>query len=164
MRPRSAPAAHLSSNRGFRFSTNAATPSAKSCVRAQQAVGEALELQADGAARPARVPSTRLAVRSASAGRAASSSARLATAAPSSARGTTSVTSPQASASAGADAAAAQHHVLGARDADQLHEPLGAARAGDHPQRDLGQRELRRRRLATRKSQASASSSPTPKQ
>ena len=129
------------SNTGLRFSAKAATPSAKSCVRAQQAVGEALEVQADVALR-ARGRARAWPCRSASGAAAASSSASAAVA-----RVELGARHDLGHEAPGqrllrADAPAAQHHVLGARQADQPHEPLGAAGARDHPERDLGQREL----------------------
>ena len=82
-------------------------------------------------------------MRSASAGRAASSSARLATAAPSSSRGHDLAEQSPGLRLGRRDAPPAHDDVLRARGADHLDEPRGAAGAGDHPERQLGQRELR---------------------
>ena len=79
-----------------------------------------------------------------------------------SASSTTRSTSPMPQRLLGGHAAAGQDQVLGPGQADDVREPLGAARAGHDPERHLGQAE-HRRLPATRKSAASASSQPPPR-
>ena len=81
----------------------------------------------------------------------------------SSASGTTSDTRPQGERVGGGDPLPAHDDILRAAEAGQPRETLRASRAGNHPEADLRQAE-RAVSVATRKSQARASSSPTPRQ